>query len=292
MARIAVLGLGAMGSRMACRLVDAGHDLIVWNRTRSTAESLAAAGAAVAATPREAAQDADAVVAMLRDDAASAAVWSDSETGAFHGMRAGAIAIESSTLTPARVQDWGRTAFQHEVIPVEAPVSGSRPQAQAGQLLYFLGGRATDVARAAELLAPLGSAFPHVGELGHGAVVKLVTNTLLALQVGAWSEMLPMMARQGLDMDRAIKALSMTSSWAPVAGYLAMLMRQGDHAPQFPVALVKKDLDYVATLGTEAALPLVHALRQCFDAGLAAGLGEENMTALVKLHAGDGGGAA
>ncbi len=125
-----------MGSRMARRLLEAGHDLTVWNRTASAAEFLAARGAIVASTPREAARGADAVIAMVRDDEASAAIWSDGETGAFGGMRSGALAIESSTLTPAHVRAWGQEARDHGVAPVEAPVSGSRPQADGGHLLY------------------------------------------------------------------------------------------------------------------------------------------------------------
>lgn len=284
MARIAVLGLGAMGSRMARRLINSGHEVVVWNRSADAAQALVDAGAQLASSPREAALNADAVITMLRDDEASRIVWSDAETGILAGMRKGAIAIESSTLTPARAREWALDARNIGVRPVEAPVSGSRPQAENGQLLYFLGGDAADIAQATTILAPLGAAFQHVGPVGDAAIVKLVTNTMLALQVGAWAELLPMMEREGLDIDAALKALSMTSSWAPVAGYLTMLMRSNNHAPQFPIDLIKKDLDYVGTLGGDALLPLSDALKARFDAAIDAGFGGENMSALVKLQ--------
>lgn len=284
MARIAVLGIGAMGSRMAARLVNAGHDVVVWNRSSDAAQALVEAGAQLASSPREAARDADAVITMLRDDEASRTVWSDAQTGILAGMRKGALAIESSTLTPARAREWAADAHRFGVLPVEAPVSGSRPQAENGQLLYFLGGDAADVAEATTILSPLGAAFQHVGPAGHAAIIKLATNTMLALQVGAWAELLPMMEREELDIDAALKALSMTSSWAPVAGYLTMLMRSDNHAPQFPIDLIRKDLDYVATLGGDALLPLSGALKSRFNAAIEAGFGGENMSALVRLQ--------
>lgn len=284
MAKIAVLGMGAMGSRMARRLVAAGHDVQVWNRSRPAAQAIA--GATVADTPRAAAEGAEAVIAMLRDDEASRAVWCDAQTGALAAMQPGALAMESSTLTPDWARDWGAAVRAAGAVPVEAPVSGSRPQAEAGQLLYFLGGEPADVARAQAVLAPLGSAFHAVGPLGAGAVVKLATNTLLALQVGAWAEILPLLNREGLDLDVALGALAGTSSWAPVAGYLTMLMRQGNHAPQFPIDLIAKDMAYVTGIGQAGDMPLAQALAARFEAAKAAGLGDENMSALVKLARG------
>lgn len=284
MATIAVLGLGAMGSRMAKRLVDAGHDVVVWNRSAGAAQTLVASGARAALSPRDAALNADAVITMLRDDEASRIVWSDPDTGILSGLRQGTVAIESSTLTPMRAREWATDVRSAGGLPVEAPVSGSRPQAESGQLLYFMGGDSADVDQAGIILAPLGAAFQHVGPVGHAAIVKLVTNTLLALQVGAFSELLPMIERQGLDIDTALKALSMTSSWAPVAGYLTMLMRSNNHAPQFPIDLIKKDLDYVGTLGGGDLLPLSDALKVRFEAAIAAGYGGDNMSALVKLQ--------
>lgn len=283
MSRITVLGLGAMGSRMAARLVDAGHEVTVWNRSPGAAADLEARGARVADTPRAAATGAEAIVAMLRDDAASEQVWSDPEVGALAGTARGALAIESSTLTPDRVRAWARSVRAVGGRPIEAPVSGSRPQAAAGTLVHLLGGEADDIAAALPILRPMGQAFHAVGPIGSATVVKLVTNSLLAVQVGAWAELLPLMQRTGLDLDAALSALSTVSSWAPVAGHLTMLMRKGDHAPQFPIELLRKDMDYAAGIGTPGDLPLVEHLRARLDAAIAAGLGSKNMSALIEL---------
>jgi 3-hydroxyisobutyrate dehydrogenase len=281
MSKFAVLGLGAMGIRMARRLVAAGHDVTVWNRTPAKAATVS--GATVAASPSEAARNAEMVIAMVRDDEAARAVWLDPASGALAGMWPGALAIESSTVTPGWARTWAAAAVAAGVAPVEAPVSGSRPQAGAGKLVYFLGGEPDDVARAVPLLAPLGAAFHPVGPIGAAAVVKLVTNTLLALQVGAWAELLPLMQREHIDLDVAVGALSSTSSWAPISGYLLSLMRAHSHEPQFPIELIAKDMEYVAGLGQPDDFPLVETLRGRFRAAVDAGLGGDNMSALIRL---------
>lgn len=281
MAKIAVLGLGAMGQRMARRLIGAGHDVSVWNRSRAVADALE--GARVAASPKLAVDGADAVIAMLRDDDASREVWLDAKTGALTGIAAGAIAIESSTLTPSWSKAWAEAVRAAGAGPVEAPVSGSRPQADAGQLVYFLAGEQGDIARAQPLLASLGVAFHTVGTVGAAAMIKLVTNTLLALQAEAWAELLPLLRREGMDLDVALPALSSTSSWAPVAGYLTSLMRSDSHAPQFPIELMAKDMGYVTGLGQPGDLPLAETLQRRLRAAINAGLADMNMSALVRL---------
>src|ERR1700761_3541667 len=140
MTKIAVLGLGAMGSRMAANLLKAGHQVTVWNRTPDVAAALVAAGAKQVLTPREAAMGADFVIAMVRDDEASRTIWLAPETGALAGLAKDAIAIESSTLSPSWVRELGGVVAKKGVAFLEAPVAGSRPQAEAGQLVYLVGG--------------------------------------------------------------------------------------------------------------------------------------------------------
>jgi 3-hydroxyisobutyrate dehydrogenase-like beta-hydroxyacid dehydrogenase len=138
MTKVTVLGLGAMGSRMAANLLKAGHAVTVWNR--SPAKTLVTAGAQLAASPKAAAQGADFVIAMVRDDDASRDLWLSPETGAFAGLSQGAVAIESSTLTANWARTLGEEAKQRGLTFLEAPVAGSRPQAEAAQLVYFVGG--------------------------------------------------------------------------------------------------------------------------------------------------------
>ena len=123
MSKISVLGLGAMGARMAAHLIKAGHDVTVWNRTADATRPLVAAGATQAQTPREAAAGAAFVVTMVRDDDASRRVWLDPDNGALAGMAAGAVAIESSTLTPGWIRELGHAIAERGVALLEAPVS-------------------------------------------------------------------------------------------------------------------------------------------------------------------------
>jgi 3-hydroxyisobutyrate dehydrogenase len=129
MAKIAFLGLGAMGARMASHLIAAGHELIVWNRNAAKATALVQKGARSASSPRQAAQGAEIVFAMLRDDAASRHVWLDKEDGALTAMTSQAMAIECSTLGLDWVRELARHCQAREIAFLDAPVSGSRPQA-------------------------------------------------------------------------------------------------------------------------------------------------------------------
>src|SRR5919108_6149471 len=128
-----------MGARMAARLAQAGHPLVVWNRNRTRAEPLASLGASIADTPRDAAAGTDVVIAIVADDSASRAVWLG-DAGALAGARPGAVRIESSTLTPAWIRELATAAAEHGCDFLDAPVTGSRTQAEAGELLFLVGG--------------------------------------------------------------------------------------------------------------------------------------------------------
>lgn len=282
MAKIAVLGLGAMGSRMAARLIAAGHDLTVWNRSRAAADAFAGR-AAVAATPRAAAAGADIVLTMLRDDDAARAVWLDPATGALAGMAPGAVAIDSSTVTP----DWAlalhAACAARGAACLDAPVSGSLPAVEAGLLVFLVGGTADALARAEPVLRDLGSTIQHVGAAGMGARIKLAINALLAVQVAAGAELLGMLGAQGLAADRAVDVIGAVAVTSPALKMYLAGMAAGRFTPaMFAVNMIDKDLGYVLGLG--ASLPVASAARDVFRQGVDRGLGAENMNAIVKLY--------
>lgn len=284
MADIAVLGLGAMGSRMAANLLKAGHDVTVWNRTPTAAAALVAAGAKQAKSPREAASGAAFIMAMVRDDEASRQVWLDPETGAFAGMGSGSIAIESSTLSPRWVRELGVAAASHGASLIEAPVSGSRPQAEAAQLIYFVGGDQASFERTEPLLKAMGSVIHFVGPLGTGALVKLSTNTLLGIQVTVIAELIGLLKRSGTDAARALTAVGSTSVWSAVAPRLAGSMLSGDFTAQFPIELIEKDFRYtLEAAGSPEAAPTIAAAHGVFQEAIARGLGDLNMTGVARL---------
>lgn len=286
MSHIAFLGLGAMGSRMATRLLQAGHQVTVWNRSPAASEALAKLGVQIAPTPRAAAQSAEFVFAMVRDDKASRQIWLDAESGALGGMRQGSVAIESSTLSHRWVVELGQALQAAGMQFLEAPVSGSRPQAEAGQLIYFVGGDAAVVKLAEPLLATMGSAIHAVGPVGTAAMTKLTTNALLGIQVTAMAELVNILQHSGVDAAQVLQAVAGTVVCSPFAKRAADSMLAGDFTPQFPVELVEKDFNYVlGSAASAASAPTLAAAHQVFADAVTQGLGNEHLTSVVKLFA-------
>lgn len=249
MARITFLGLGAMGSRMASRLVQAGHAVTVWNRSPAAIAPLLAIGARTAATPGDVVAGAEFVFSMVRDDEAARRVWLDDSNGAAAALAPHALAIECSTLSVdgVRALAGALAARGHRLL--EAPVSGSLPAVEAGQLTFLPGGDADDLARAAPVLAALGSVVPLLGPVGQGALAKLLINSLLGVQVSLLAEWIGALQRQGGNAERLLAAAATTAAWSPIAGRLVASMLAGDFRPQFPVELIAKDLGYALQLG-------------------------------------------
>ncbi len=284
---VAFLGLGAMGARMVPHLLDAGHDVTVWNRSPGPADALRDLGAVVAETPREAAHRADLVVVMVTDDAASRAVWTG-PVGALAGLSPAAVAVESSTLTPGWVGELAGLVTERGARFLDAPVSGSRPQAQAGSLVYLVGGDDDAVETARPAFEAMGSAVHHVGPVGQGALVKLAVNAFMGVQVTAAAELLAALGASGVAPETAAAVIGATPVAGPVAATVLRLMAAGQHDPLFPVDLIEKDLGYAlgmaADAGTQA--PTVAAARATFERAQADGLGGQNMTAVARLSDG------
>lgn len=286
MPSITVLGAGAMGSRMVAKLLTAGHRVTLWNRTQEKAMPLAQAGAAIAATPRAAVGGADVVIAMVRDDEASRFVWLDPDAGALAALPSDCIAIESSTLTLGWVRELAERCASAGVGFLDAPVIGSRPQAEAGSLIYLVGGRRDVADRAEPLLRTLGGAVYFAGSHGAGATVKLAVNALFGIQVAALGELIGMMRRAGIDVPTAVEIIGSTPVCSPAAKTAAASMLAGSFAPLFPVELVEKDFGYaIAAFGSREAAPVTAAACGVFALAVRQGLGADNLTGIVRLYA-------
>lgn len=258
MARIAVLGLGAMGSRIAARLLDAGHELVVWNRSPERAEPLVARGAVAASAPA-AAGGAEIVLTMVSDPRALFAVVTGAD-GLAGGVREGTIVVEMSTVGPAAVRRL------RELLPagaelVDAPVLGSRDEAAGGRLVVFVGGTDEAFARVAPALDQLGT-VRHVGPLGSGAAAKLVANSALFGTLGVLGEALALAGALGLSLDIAFEVLAATPL-AAQAERRRSAIEAADFAPRFPLPLARKDADLIAEAAGSAGvdLRLAHAAR-------------------------------
>jgi 3-hydroxyisobutyrate dehydrogenase len=286
MQTVAFLGLGAMGSRMAQRLLGQGHTLKIWNRSPAPAEALAKRGAVRAATPREAAAGADVVISIVSDDRAARSVWLDAETGACAGLSRGALAVESSSVTPAWILELGVAVRAAGAELVDAQVTGSRPQAEAGQLIYMIGGEEAGFERAREVLKPLGSAFYHIGPLGKGSTFKLAVNALFAAQQASVAELLAMLARNGIDEHTAVETLTHFPTLSPAMAGNARLMVERRTSPLFTIDLMAKDLGYALDVAWAAGAqaPIAEASHDVFEAAREKGFGGENISALRLLY--------
>lgn len=280
-----MLGMGAMGSRMAANLLKAGHELTVWNRDQAKTTALVEAGARLAGTPAAAVREAEFVISMVRDVEASRRVWLDPATGALAVMAGDAVAIESSTITVAWAQELARHCQARGRAFIDAPVAGSRDRAEVAQLIYFVGGETAIVERVRPLLRVMGSAVHHAGPAGSGAAVKLMVNALFGVQVAALGELLGFIRHLGVDEATAVEILSSTPVCSPVAQRAAEAMITGNFAPMFPIDLVQKDFTYVLEAATAGAgVPLAEAAHRIFSRALAQGLGAMNITAVAQIY--------
>jgi 3-hydroxyisobutyrate dehydrogenase len=280
---VAVLGLGTMGSGMAHNLLKAGHAVTVYNRTPAKAEALRAAGARVGATPAEAARDSQFVIAMLADDAASRDVWLGSN-GALEAASEGAVLIESSTVSPAWISELAASANQRGLEFLDAPVTGSRAQAAAGQLSFLVGGTDAGLAKATPFLQAMSKEIVHLGPIGSGAKLKLINNFLCGVQIASLAEGLTWIERSGLDRDKALTVLKSGAPGSPLLGAVSARMENRNYDVNFLLRLMAKDLSYAETEAAHTGVELstAHIARALFDKAIAAGYGEADMSSVIE----------
>ena len=279
--RLALIGTGMMGERMGRRLLDAGHELAVYNRTAARTAALAAAGAAVAATPREAAAGAEVVVTMLADPDAVRALAYGAD-GLLAGMAGGALWIDLSTVSPDESREYAAAARERGLRMIDAPVSGSLTAADKGKLVFLAGGAAEDVASARPVFSALGRDHVHLGPSGAGSAGKLAVNVFLLAAMAAAAEAMRLGTSEGVDPAALLDGLTRTEivpAWA--AGKLERL-REGDLRPAFTLALADKDLRLIeqTAAGSGLELPLLDAVRGLYAAAVAAGRGDLDFSAV------------
>ena len=280
MLNLGFIGLGTMGAGMAGRLIDGGFPLTVYNRSAGRAEPLVHRGARLAASPREAAQGADAVIAMVADDEASRQVWLG-DTGALAGMRNDAVAMDCSTLSPAWIRELAASAR----CPVlDAPVTGSRVQAAAGELRFMVGGDAAILERVLPPLKAMGREVVHLGPTGSGARMKLVNNFLCGVQAASMAEAMAFIERGGLDRDKALEILTNGAPASPMVKGLSARMASRDYGIYFALHLMGKDLRYAAAEAQTHGVTLrtAEAAEKLFQDACDQGWGDRDLSAVVE----------
>ena len=281
--RIAFLGLGLMGGGMARRLLGAGFPLAVFNRDPAKAAPLAAAGATVAATPREAATGASLIISMVADDSAARAVWLGHD-GALAGAAPGTVCVECSTVTVGWVRALAAAAAAENCGFLDAPVTGSRTQAAAGELNFLVGGPAVTLEQARPALAVMGKSVTSLGPVGSGALLKLINNFLCGVQVASLAEAIVMIERGGLDRAKALEVLTGGAPGSPLVKAVSARMTAADFTPHFHVRLMAKDLTYASEEAAAHALTLATAAAalKLFQAATTAGHGDQDIAAIIE----------
>ena len=281
--RIAFFGLGIMGSGMAGRLLANGFPITVFNRNAEKAAPFAAAGANVAVTPRAAATGADIIISMVADDNASRTMWLGPE-GALSVARRGTVCIECSTLTVGWVRELAAAVAAVGGEFLDAPVTGSKTQAAAGELNFIAGGEAATLEKARPALSVMSKSILLLGPAGSGAMLKLINNFVCGVQVAALAEAVAMIERSGLDRAKALEVLTNGAPGSPLVKAVSVRMTTPDFTPNFLLRLMAKDLGYAIQEGGKLSVELTTAAAALkdFQGGIAAGHGEKDIAAVVE----------
>jgi 3-hydroxyisobutyrate dehydrogenase len=277
--QIGIAGTGRMGTAIAQRLIELGHEVNVWNRTVDNANDAREAGARWTPTLGELANDSEVVISFLFDNAAVARVYLGTE-GLLGGRVEGRLFVDMSTVSPGTHRRVAPAMASRNAGFIECPVSGSIPAARSGGLVGFAGGEASAFARARPLLAQLCRRVEHVGPLGAGARMKFAANLLLAVFWQALGESLLLVDLSAIDCERAIDLLADSNVGASILRtrapqIIAAMNGNASDAAAFDVDTMRKDLRYIAQAATAhgSALPLANCALECFDRASREGMG-------------------
>jgi 3-hydroxyisobutyrate dehydrogenase-like beta-hydroxyacid dehydrogenase len=257
MARLGFVGLGAMGSRLARRLLEAGHEVVGYNRTADKARTLAAAGLRVAKTPREAAEGVAAVFSMVTDDRALRAV-ALAPDGIVAGLARDAVFAEMSTVSPAVVREVGAAVQARGAMMLDTPISGSTITVEQGHASIAVGGEPVALERVRPyLLAMAPGGITHVGPLGLAKTMKIATNLGLAIQMLAFSEAVLLAEKSGIARERALEALLKSVIASPMVKYRGpyVVGKMPRHA-WFDIAMIQKDMQLALDQAHAVGVPL------------------------------------
>jgi 3-hydroxyisobutyrate dehydrogenase len=282
--RVAFLGMGIMGSRMAANVARAGFDLAVWNRTPEKAASVAeATGAEIGESPAETCRGADAVITMVVDSPEVEEVLFG-EHGALERLPSRALVIDMSTIAPKAVTKIAGRLREQGIGFLDAPVSGSSPKAEDGTLTIMAGGSEEDFERARPLLESMGELIVHCGPQGHGQMVKLLNNTLAATNAAVLAEAINVAKLAELDLDALVRVVAASSGNSTMLQIKSRPMIEGDYVPLFKLDHMLKDVRHLVNAAHElgAATPVSDAAKALYDAASGLGHGDEDFAAVIE----------
>ncbi|WP_018756402.1 NAD(P)-dependent oxidoreductase [Paenibacillus terrigena] len=285
MKNIGFIGLGTMGAPMVANLLSKGFAVTVYNRTASKTEESRALGATVANTPAEAAQASDVLISIISNDQATEAVYYG-ENGIFAGLHANLTIIDCSTLSPALVKRLSKDLAAQSVSFLDAPVTGSKPGAVNGTLLFMIGGEESVMQQHMDVFEALGTKFLYMGENGSGSIAKLAHNTIVGINNVALVEGFSIAAKANLPMYNFMELIQSGSAGSKAAELKGRKIIEHDFSNQFSLNLMLKDMKLSSQLTDEMQLPtpMLEAAKSMLQMGQSQGFGEEDLSAVAKAY--------
>jgi 2-hydroxy-3-oxopropionate reductase len=278
--RVAFLGLGIMGRSMAANLVKAGHDVAVWNRSAGKDVP----GARVAGSPADAAQGADALWICVSDTKAVEQVLFG-ENGAEQSLAAGMTIADSSTISPSATVKFAERVKSRGVEYVDAPVTGSKIAAEAGSLIFMVGGSDEAVAKLQPLFQAMGKQVFHMGDIGKGQATKLAMNLQIAMIYEGFAEALTLASKLGVDVDKMLPLIQASMVKSGVVEYKAPFVMKRDFSANFPLRLMLKDIRLALGAAKESRvrLPGLEAVEEVYDVAAEEGQQDLDYAATLTL---------
>jgi 3-hydroxyisobutyrate dehydrogenase-like beta-hydroxyacid dehydrogenase len=278
--KVAFLGLGIMGRGMATNLVKAGHEVTVWNRTPGKTIE----GARSAATPAEAARGAEVVWMCVSDTAAVESVLFGKD-GVEQSLTQGMIVVDSSTISPAATLKFAERVRARGGDYVDSPVTGSKVAADAGSLIFIVGGAEATIERLKPLYAAMGKVFFRVGETGKGQSAKIAMNLQIALIYEGFAEGLTLAAKLGVNAETLMPLIQASMIRSGVVDYKAPFILKRDFTPNFPMKLMHKDIKLMLEAAKEARvkLPALETVEEVYDVAVEDGGGDLDYAATITL---------
>lgn len=282
---IGFIGLGTMGYAMAANLLRKGFDVTVYNRTAAKAEQLRELGAAVAATPADATRGRSIVITMVSNDDSIRDVY-DGESGIFSAVSEGTVIVDSSTISPDLARRLAADAANRGATFLDAPVTGSKPAAEAGMLVFMVGGSADTALAIEPVLLAMGRKVIPMGPSGSGAVAKLAHNTVVGINTAALMEGFAIAAKGGIDGSSFLELIQSGGAASKAAELKGSKLLDQDFSVQFALELMLKDLRLSSVLSDKLGVPtpLLEAAKSLYQVGDAAGHGQLDLSAVAKVY--------
>jgi len=285
-AELGYIGLGVMGGGVARRLLDAGHTVTGWNRTKSKAQPLLDAGLRWGDSPREVAESSEIVFTMVTNTAAVQAV-TDGPDGILAGLAPGKVYVDMSTASPANTRALAGRVAERGAHMLDAPVSGSVITLEQGKLSVMVGGDEDVFARVLPVFEAIGPKVFHVGPNGAAVTMKIATNLSLAVQMLAFSEGVLLAEKSGIARETAVEVLLASVIASPMVSYRGPFVLEQPEEAWFNVNMMQKDMNLALELGRELDVPLptTAVTNELLTAARATGLEEKDFAILFDVLA-------